>query len=211
MKAESMAWFKAQTIPSGPSLIAVLICYGGFDGALLFLNEQWRPDLVPLLFPLWSVLSGVIATVYSRPDWKTIFRTDRWKTRWVVAAFALIGGLLLAVMLRKLGMTRLEIPRATIPMRIGFVLQISLLVPAVEEVLFRGIVLDRLLNQRGIVVSILLTSAAAALCHTALIPAFVEQVLLGGVYVAGRRSLGASTTAHLSINVAALVSMNFGR
>ena len=211
MKDEAATQFNARTIPRHRPLIAVLICFGGLDGALLFLNDQWRPDLVPLLFPIWSVVSGAIAAVYSRPNWKTIFRTDRWSTKWRLAVFALMAGSLLAVALRELGMRRLTVPQATTPMKIGFVLMILLLVPAVEEVLFRGIILDRLLNQKSVIVSILLTSVAAALCHSALIPAFIEQVALGSVYVAGRRSLGASMMAHLSINVVALVSVNLGR
>lgn len=206
-----MASLNLQMDSQRRSLIAVLICFGGLDGALLFINEQWRPDLIPLLFPVWSVFSGVISVVYSGTDWKAVYQLDRWRAGWMPASLALTAGALLAIVLRELGMKRLSIPQAPTAMRIGFVLLITLLVPIVEETLFRGIVLDRLLNQKGVLVSILLTSAAAALCHTALIPAFVEQLLLGSVYVTGRRSLGTSTIAHLSINVVALVSVNIGR
>ncbi len=76
----------------------------------------------------------------------------------------------------------------------------GLVVPVLEEVIFRGVILGSLCKRMAAPWAVLITAAAAAVLHEFWLLAFVGQVFLCGAYLARHRSVAASIAAHVATN-----------
>jgi membrane protease YdiL (CAAX protease family) len=74
-----------------------------------------------------------------------------------------------------------------------------LVMPAAEELIFRGMILGSLCKRTSVLWAVLITAAAAAVLHAGPY-AFVPQLFLCGAYLARHRSIPASITAHAVTN-----------
>jgi len=186
-------------------LLAIWACFAVLDGFLLFLNEQRFPQRVSLLFPLWAFVAAVVAVAYSDSLASVIRRAKSMRMNVPSVFIAVLSGATIVIVLRQISMTRLSVPDASPIIRCAFIAMIVLLVPLAEEVLFRGIILDRLLRGKGVLPAILISSLAAALCHQAIVPAFFEHLVIASIYVWRGESLWASLLTHVTLNTAALL------
>jgi membrane protease YdiL (CAAX protease family) len=186
------------------SLIAVFVCFAVVDGGLLLANLRWAPQKVDLLFPLWAAIAASLAISFSRAGVPT-FRRFSIPLRVSGAIVSLAAGAGVVITLREVWMSRLIVPDGTKLSRCVFILMIVLVVPLLEEILFRGIILERLLKNKTVIFAILLSSVAAAVCHDAILPALLEHAIIGSVYVWQGRSLRASFLVHMAINTIALL------
>jgi len=77
-----------------------------------------------------------------------------------------------------------------------------LVVPIIEEILCRGVILESLLRGHGLLFSVLLSTVLIAFDHATFWPALAGQIMLTLVYLGSRRSLTMSMVAHAVSNLA---------
>jgi membrane protease YdiL (CAAX protease family) len=78
-----------------------------------------------------------------------------------------------------------------------------LVIPVVEELFSRGVILASLCKKTSVPWAVLITSAAAAVLHlppTRWLSVFVAWLILCGIYLARDRSIPASIAAHVVTN-----------
>lgn len=90
-------------------------------------------------------------------------------------------------------------------------LSIVILAPIIEELIFRGIILDGFLKRYKIVTSLIISSFLFGILHinpVQAIPAFIGGIFLGWVYYQ-TRSVGMTILLHLSINLEGYIALYF--
>lgn len=73
--------------------------------------------------------------------------------------------------------------------------------PIVEEIFFRGIILESLLRRNASISSVLISAMLIAFAHESFWPALFGQVMLSSLYLLFRRSLLISIIAHIFSNL----------
>lgn len=84
---------------------------------------------------------------------------------------------------------------------ISFILT-CVIAPVLEEVLFRGIILEVAVESFRMPFALIATSAIFASFHAEWLPAFIGGIVLGLIYLCPRRSLSAAIVAHVAGNLA---------
>jgi membrane protease YdiL (CAAX protease family) len=161
--------------------------------------------------PFAAVIGDICVVLFVLWRWPHVFRLSRFRPR--VSDLAV--GFLLGYLCSNL---TLFIPDGILPAismfpkDVGLYPDRSLLVhrlvlvcagfviPVLEEVIFRGVILGSLCKRMAVPWAVLITAAAATVLHEFWLLAFVGQVFLCGAYLARGRSLPASIAAHVATN-----------
>jgi membrane protease YdiL (CAAX protease family) len=148
----------------------------------------------------WKVamllMGGMVCVVRPR-----VMSTSSFSVSFSGASLALLVGVIAANIAAEiqLRLGQLSFPGSD-PLVLFFVVIAS---PIIEELFFRGIVLNSLLQRWPAAVSIAICATLFASTHESFWPSFVSEVILCGTYLCFRRSVAITTIAHFSLNLAA--------
>jgi membrane protease YdiL (CAAX protease family) len=191
-------------------------------GSLVLRLINARTPLTPVALPpliFYSVITGWLIAQ------RRTFRAYSWHpmafSNGRAAAVGGVAGLCFAVAITAFGAIALTmnpavIPRGVVPFPEHSPLRVVLascvlviVVPLTEELLFRGIILNRWRSLFGPRAGVWLTAIAFALLHGAFFPSLVFAVLLGHLYLRSRE-LWAAIGAHALNNAIAIVWQQWG-
>lgn len=172
---------------------------------LLFLAMQWglwlintavSAETVQRYNLLWFVVAGALTIALIIHQKPRILTASNFGLRWLdIPVIALVG--YLDANLRFLVLTP--------PFVLGFhsppkMMLVIAILPILEEVICRGVVLVSLLPRMHIAWAILMTSVIFAVSHVDFWPALVGELFMSLIYVLRRRSLTASLLYHMFCN-----------
>lgn len=179
-------------------LASIFILVGlGIAGAIVGLIEIALTGITPKYSPLLSAVTLVLYLPLPIAVRPRILLLSHWTLRLRDFVIAVVSPLLIQF----IPLLFVADPKEYFTkLTVGIVTCAVVLVPLLEEVLIRGIVLRSLLARSSSVIAILLTSALFSLLHPNFWESLPRQILLSLVYTATDFCLSASIVAHMVSN-----------
>lgn len=189
-------------------LVVVWLLGGAVPGWLWYAQYGLAP-LTAEYGPFVTTFADVCAVLFVFWRWPRVFGLSRLRPRVSdLAVGALVGYLCInvSICLPAMGEWPWTVQmsafcprhRTMLFLKLLFVCHV-LVIPAVEELIFRGVILGSLCKRTSVLWAVLITAVAAAVLHDGPY-AFVPQLFLCGAYLARHRSIPASIAAHVVTN-----------
>jgi CAAX protease family protein len=209
-----------------PAFVAVTLAalsaavVAGWIGAAA-LNAQQRYDAMQLTVMLASretitlLVLDFSATRYLRITWADLgLRRIRWREVVVGAVLGVVVAVFAAALLAVFDLNREPgtfgaAATGTLPWRLAVVAMVGVYSPVVQEIVFRGLLLQGLLQRANATAAVAVSAVIFALAHApngtgAVIDSFIFGVLTGILFVRFR-SLTAPIAAHVAVNSGVMI------
>jgi len=185
-------------------LVFVWLFGGIIEWIIQYFNRWLSPAIATQNLPFEAVIGGVVAVLFFLWKWPRMFAPSRFRPRLSDLAIGLpVGYLMTNIAAAIVGKSAFEADwMLTNPQRKLTFICAVVIVPVVEELIYRAAILGSLLQKTLPIWAVLITTTAATIMHDSWRVAFLGQALLCAAYLAGRRSLPASIIAHAVANAA---------
>jgi len=187
---------------SAKRLVFVWLFGGIIEWTIQYLNQWLSPFTARDNLPFESAIGHTSAVLFFFWKWPQLFVSSRIRPRLSDLAVGVpLGYLMTNISAAILGRSAFSSDWVlTNPQRkLSFICAV-LIMPVVEELIYRGAILGSLLEKTSMFWAVATTVTAATIMHDFWRVALPDQILLCTAYLIGRRSIPASTIAHATAN-----------
>jgi membrane protease YdiL (CAAX protease family) len=189
---------KPETHEKGVALATKQLVYAWLFGGIIewtiqYLNRWLSPSTANDNLPFQAVIGDVCAVFFFLWKWPRVFLLSTIRLRVGDLAVGIVLGLLMSnISAAILGRSAVENDWAlTNPARKLTLICAVLIVPVVEEMIYRGVILGSLLERTSTLWAVIITTVAATIMHDSWLVAFPSQILLCTAYLIRKRSIPA--------------------
>jgi membrane protease YdiL (CAAX protease family) len=187
-------------------LVFVWLFGGIIEWTIQYVNRWVSPFTASNNLPFEAVIGDVCAVAFFLWKWPQMFAMLKIRLRVGDAVVGVaVGYLMTNIAAAIVGKATFESDwMVTNPQRTLTFVCAVLIVPVAEEMIYRAAILASLLERTSFFWAIAITSTAATIMHDSWRVAFPGQLLLCAAYLIRRRSIVASTIAHITANALVL-------